>query len=69
MKQKGKMRLPHFLHLLLTERHKQNPDIIKWLDEDNGIFKICDSKRVAQLWGLEKNNDKMTFPSMSRGIR
>lgn len=42
---------------------------IHWVDRDQGIFKIVDSVRVAELWGKRKNRPAMNFDKLSRSLR
>lgn len=46
------------------------PNVIKWENEEEGIFRVIQSETVASLWGAKKNNrTKMTYEKMSRSIR
>ena len=46
------------------------PSVIKWENEEEGIFRVIQSEAVASLWGAKKNNrTKMTYEKMSRSIR
>ncbi|XP_033753255.1 uncharacterized protein LOC117336744 [Pecten maximus] len=52
----------------------QNPDycpkIIKWEDENEGIFRVLKSTEVAKEWGsMKKNKTKMTYEKLSRSLR
>lgn len=42
---------------------------IRWIDRTKGIFKIEDSAKVANLWGIRKNRPAMNYDKMSRSIR
>ncbi|CAH1400642.1 unnamed protein product [Nezara viridula] len=42
---------------------------IRWVDRQNGVFKIEDSVRVARLWGKRKNRPAMNYDKLSRSIR
>ena len=44
-------------------------DIIRWENRAEGIFRIVDSKQVAQLWGVRKRNKNMTYEKLSRALR
>lgn len=47
----------------------QHSGAIHWVDRDQGIFKIVDSVRVAELWGKRKNRPAMNFDKLSRSLR
>ncbi|XP_070553757.1 SAM pointed domain-containing Ets transcription factor-like [Ptychodera flava] len=42
---------------------------IRYLDKQQGIFRIEDSVEVAKLWGLRKNRPNMNYDKLSRSIR
>ncbi|KAF6773810.1 hypothetical protein AHF37_06879 [Paragonimus kellicotti] len=44
-------------------------DCVEWINETERIFAIKDPFRLAQLWGLYKNNRNMTFDSLCRSLR
>ena len=44
-------------------------EIIRWENRNEGIFRIVDSKQVAQLWGIRKRNKTMTYEKLSRALR
>jgi len=48
-----------------------NPQYIRWQDKPEGVFRIVpgQSKYVARLWGIKKNNPNMTFDKLSRSLR
>ena len=48
---------------------KEAQQIIQWENRPDGIFRIVDSKRVAELWGARKQNEKMTYEKLSRALR
>ncbi|CAL8098825.1 unnamed protein product [Calicophoron daubneyi] len=52
-----------------TEKDSTSTDCIKWVNEDARIFAIKSPVRLAQLWGLYKNNRNMTFESLCRSLR
>lgn len=43
--------------------------LVTWYDRDKGIFRVVNSRRLANLWGAQKNRPNMTFAKMARGIR
>lgn len=43
--------------------------IIRWENRDDGVFRIIDSKLMAQLWGRRKHNSTMTYEKLSRALR
>ena len=47
----------------------QHSGAIHWVDREQGIFKIVDSVRVAELWGKRKNRPAMNFDKLSRSLR
>merc|ERR1719450_1303576 len=62
------IQLWQFLKELLLKKD-QYSNIIRWTDETDGVFKIEDSTRVAQLWGERKNRPNMNYDKMSRSMR
>ncbi|MGH0126795.1 UNVERIFIED_CONTAM: hypothetical protein FKN15_047292 [Acipenser sinensis] len=48
---------------------ERNPDLIKWEDRTEGVFRFLKSEAVAQLWGKKKNNSSMTYEKLSRAMR
>ena len=66
-------RTPHlwkFMRMLL-EDSSCNPAYIRWENKSEGVFRIVpgQSKQIAVLWGLKKNNPSMTFDKLSRSLR
>ncbi|XP_077975659.1 uncharacterized protein LOC144431411 [Styela clava] len=57
-----------FLKELLLQPHLYG-QYIRWMDKQNGIFKIEDSVEVARLWGIRKNRPAMNYDKLSRSIR
>ncbi|VDK75710.1 unnamed protein product [Litomosoides sigmodontis] len=45
------------------------PSIVRWEDPAEGVFRIVESEKLAQLWGERKNNQKMTYEKLSRAMR
>ncbi|KPP57607.1 hypothetical protein Z043_124649 [Scleropages formosus] len=48
---------------------EQNPGLMKWEDQQEGVFKFLKSEAVAQLWGQKKKNSSMTYEKLSRAMR
>lgn len=48
-----------------------NPSFIRWENKEKGVFRIVpgQSKNIAKLWGIKKNNPTMTFDKLSRSLR
>ena len=61
------VQLWQFVKELLSQ--PQHSGCIYWIDRDQGIFKIIDSVKVAQLWGKRKNRPAMDFEKLSRSLR
>lgn len=45
------------------------PSVVRWEDENEGVFRIVESEKLARLWGDKKNNQKMTYEKLSRAMR
>ncbi|KAK2178649.1 hypothetical protein NP493_536g00008, partial [Ridgeia piscesae] len=45
-----------------------NPELITWVDREEGVFKFIQSRRVAQLWNRKRGGAK-SFEHFSRSIR
>ncbi|ELU05134.1 hypothetical protein CAPTEDRAFT_214635 [Capitella teleta] len=45
-----------------------NPELITWINRQQGIFRFVQSRRVAQLWGDRRQRD-MSYENMSRAMR
>ncbi|KAL3843112.1 hypothetical protein ACJMK2_021065 [Sinanodonta woodiana] len=61
-------RLWEFILNLLRDTHF-NPKYICWENEEEGKFRIVNSKELARLWGSKKGNTNMTYEKMSRAMR
>jgi SAM pointed domain-containing ETS transcription factor len=53
----------------LLNQPQNHSGCIHWIDREQGIFKIVDSVRVAELWGRRKNRPAMNFDKLSRSLR
>ncbi|BFZ15585.1 hypothetical protein BsWGS_18624 [Bradybaena similaris] len=66
---KQTIHLWQFLKELLLSKDNNYNDCIRWQDRKAGIFKIEDSKKVANLWGARKNRPAMNYDKLSRSVR
>ncbi|XP_060082894.1 ETS homologous factor-like [Ylistrum balloti] len=54
----------------LLQNPQHCPKIIKWEDEEEGIFRVLKSTEVAKEWGsMKKNKTAMTYEKLSRSLR
>ncbi|KAG1674521.1 ETS factor [Nymphon striatum] len=53
----------------LLQSPQYNPRLIRWENAEDGVFRIVESGKIAQLWGMVKNNEKMNYEKMSRALR
>ncbi|ELU06657.1 hypothetical protein CAPTEDRAFT_68907, partial [Capitella teleta] len=61
------LKLWHFLLETLTDdRYKE---VIRWVDREQGIFTIVESRKLAQMWGARKKHPGMTYEHLARAIR
>ena len=51
------------------ENPDYNPDAIKWISKEDGLFQITNSTTISSLWGNEKGNTKMNHEKLSRALR
>lgn len=63
----GQIQLWQFLLEILTD--KEHRDIIQWIDDGDGEFKLTDPEKVAALWGERKNKPTMNYEKLSRALR
>lgn len=63
------LHLWEFMRDLLKDPRTRG-DIIEWISEKDGVFRVVNSAEVAKLWGEKKKNKKeMTYEKMSRSLR
>lgn len=46
-----------------------NNACVRWINQEEGLFKFTNTEKAAYLWGKTKNNGKMKYENMSRCIR
>ena len=64
---KGNHLWEFLLDLLNDETY--NPELIKWENRPEGIFRIVKSHEVAHMWGEKKNRPTMNYEKLSRALR
>ncbi|XP_030845108.1 ETS-related transcription factor Elf-2 isoform X2 [Strongylocentrotus purpuratus] len=64
---KGSHLWEFILNILKNEAYC--PQYIRWEDKERGVFRIVNSKVVANMWGDIKNNPRMTYEKLSRAMR
>ena len=42
---------------------------MRWEDHEEGIFRFIQSEKIAEMWGMRKNNTKMNYEKLSRAMR
>ncbi|XP_045176612.2 ETS homologous factor-like isoform X5 [Mercenaria mercenaria] len=53
----------------LLKDPKSNPHLLRWEEQETGVFRFVQSEAVAQMWGRKKNNPGMTYEKLSRAMR
>nr|KAG5694634.1 hypothetical protein BaRGS_014729 [Batillaria attramentaria] len=61
-------RLWEFILRLLGDP-RYNPSHIEWVEREDGTFRLNNSKAIALMWGMRKNNEQMTYEKLSRALR
>ncbi|KAI6222348.1 DNA-binding protein D-ETS-4 [Aphelenchoides fujianensis] len=64
----GSIPLWHFIRELL-DRPKEYSSCVRWVNRDEGTFKIESSNHLARFWGLRKNRTQMNYDKLSRSLR
>ena len=57
------------VHRGFCKGSKRKAKVVIWENKEEGIFRIVDSKKVAELWGKHKANKKMSFEKFTRALR
>ncbi|KAJ8299492.1 hypothetical protein KUTeg_023552 [Tegillarca granosa] len=53
----------------LLEKLRDSPDLVRWTDRENGLFRFVDTIEISRQWGIKKGKGDMTFEKLSRAIR
>ncbi|CAI4223728.1 unnamed protein product [Auanema sp. JU1783] len=64
----GTIHLWHFIRELL-DHPKQYGSCVRWVDREQGTFKIESSHHLARFWGQRKNRSQMNYDKLSRSLR
>lgn len=64
----GTVHLWHFIRELL-DHPKQYGSCVRWVDREEGTFKIESSHHLARFWGQRKNRSQMNYDKLSRSLR
>uniref|UniRef100_A0A0N5CVU4 DNA-binding protein D-ETS-4 n=1 Tax=Thelazia callipaeda TaxID=103827 RepID=A0A0N5CVU4_THECL len=64
----GSVHLWHFIRELL-DHPKQYSSCVRWVDRQEGTFKIESSHHLARFWGQRKNRTQMNYDKLSRSLR
>lgn len=64
----GTVHLWQFIRELL-DQPKQYSACVRWVDRDEGTFKIESSLLLARYWGQRKNRSQMNYDKLSRSLR
>ncbi|CAJ0937925.1 unnamed protein product, partial [Mesorhabditis belari] len=64
----GTVHLWHFIRELL-DQPKLYSHCVRWVDRDEGTFKIESSHALARIWGQRKNRSQMNYDKLSRSLR
>ncbi|KAH7732017.1 CRE-ETS-4 protein [Aphelenchoides avenae] len=64
----GTIHLWHFIREVL-DNPKQYGSCVRWVNREEGTFKIESSHHLARYWGLRKNRCQMNYDKLSRSLR
>ena len=57
------VKITHWL-LKVLQSPKHNPRVMRWEDEENGVFRIMNHIELGRMWGLVKANPDMDFEKL-----
>jgi hypothetical protein len=55
-----KAKITHWL-LKVLRSPEHNPSVMRWEDEENGVFRVVDQAELGKMWGVAKNNPDMDY--------
>uniref|UniRef100_A0A0N5A378 DNA-binding protein D-ETS-4 n=1 Tax=Parastrongyloides trichosuri TaxID=131310 RepID=A0A0N5A378_PARTI len=64
----GTVHLWHFIRELLDQPNEYS-SCVRWVDRNEGTFKIESSHHLARYWGIRKNRAQMNYDKLSRSLR
>ena len=56
----GKAKITHWL-LKVLRSPAHNPSVMRWEDEERGVFRVVDQAELGRMWGVAKNNPDMDY--------
>ena len=56
----GKAKITHWL-LKVLRSPEHNPSVMRWEDEERGVFRVVDQAELGRMWGVAKNNPDMDY--------
>ena len=56
----GKAKITHWL-LKVLRSPEHNPSVMRWEDEERGVFRVVDQAELGRMWGIAKNNPDMDY--------
>ena len=55
--------------LMCLSNEELNPSVIEWVIKEEGIFRLTNPSRLAQLWGELKRKPGMSEDNLKRSLR
>ena len=62
----GKAKITQWL-LEVLRSPEHNPSVMRWEDEERGVFRMVDHAELARMWGIAKNNPDMDYHNFRWG--